>query len=284
MNMPLRSCARGLGLCLILWLGLTSSHAQKMALGETSEQATRWRHLDQEAEKARRLCSEGKFSGAVERFRYVLGRQPTNDYIWADLAQALEKANRPEEALKTYQGLISHTGEVWKRYSGESGYRAIGQRARDLDVVTAYVKLCLKQRHWQDAVRTYQAAAEADEEGITIGSAFPRLPADFDRYGAQPKRLAAVADAGLGIWHYRKLAYDKALAAFRSAVQSDPGSAIAHYYLGYALNQEYRSRRTPALLKESLEEFRTAASLAGRDEKLREAANKELRVWLGDGA
>jgi tetratricopeptide (TPR) repeat protein len=65
-----------------------------------------------------------------------------------------------------------------------------------------------------------------------------------------------------GLTAYRKRRFAAAATEFRKAVEADPSSAAAHYYLGYALYKQAEGKRRNAPGKtEALEEFSKAFAI-----------------------
>ena len=173
----------------------------------------------------------GRLDELIGWLRQALDRQPAYPEAQLNLAMALEQQGRLAEAIASYERVVQlrpHDAEAWNHLG-----RAQLRHGEAGDALTSLGRALSLKPDWPEAVRRLDRALEA---AIDAGDTPPAPPAAVVAAGSEaPASQQPQAWNEFGIALRRQGNLPAAIAAYRKALNLDPGQAATHFNLGNAL-------------------------------------------------
>lgn len=191
------------------------------------------------------------FDSAIELLYKAVRLCPESEAYEFTLAQALQDAGHPKEALEHYQAVLErndtfpetyHNMGIIYRFEGETEEaKRLFRKAIEMrpDFSSAYVNLALMERdegHSQDALALLNRAIEADPqnpEAYAQKAVTYRLDGFYDRALEFYDKALSLCETplywnGIGITYERLDRLDEAFQAYDRAIEADPSFADAY--------------------------------------------------------
>jgi Tfp pilus assembly protein PilF len=216
---------------------------------------TRARQAEKKALRGAAWAAErdGDYAKAERIYKELLDKNFANAITYMDMAHMFERAGERRKALDAYDRVINPP-EAYRGSSMETDSMILGR----------YLDLCLEFNEMDKARIALERLVNLGKGSIG-GQSTPSI----NRNPASDPELMAAARVVVGLGYALKGRYGEAKENYRKAIEADPNSAVAHYYLAYEQERDRDWRGAQ-------QRYKRALALGQRDAVLKQAAGKKI--------